>query len=131
MSRFQELCDAYRDFLAEDANDCVQLGLLEKLDQLPDPSLAGSHKTRERAQDLRRMAESLAPQLDDFHQRLDAGAGGLRLRKGQEPGREQAGDTHLVGAVVRAFELEYGYEKEPREGRAENRPDRVPRVNTC
>jgi uncharacterized protein (DUF885 family) len=72
MSNYQQLNDAYLDFLALDPNNCVGLGLSVRLDQLPDPSLEHLLKTREIAAGLREQAQALAPTLDDFHQQLDA-----------------------------------------------------------
>ncbi len=72
MTTYQSLCDDYLQLLALDPNTCVNLGLNEKLDQLPDPSLAHLATTQQMAQQLRQKADELAPALTDFHQRLDA-----------------------------------------------------------
>lgn len=72
MITYQELCDAYLRLLASDSNSCVELGLSEKLDQLPDPSLESIRQSAAMASDMVHMAETAIPQLKDFHQRLDA-----------------------------------------------------------
>jgi uncharacterized protein (DUF885 family) len=72
MTDYENLCDAYLELLSSDPNACVELGLAEKLDQLPDPSLNMLQKVAAMAGELREKANALAPQLTDFYQRLDA-----------------------------------------------------------
>ena len=72
MTPYESLCDTYLKLLSLDPNNCVELGLTEKLDELPDPTLEMLHKTAAMAGELRQQAEALAPELTDFYQRLDA-----------------------------------------------------------
>lgn len=72
MSSYQTLCDNYRELLATDANACVELGLEEQLDQLPDPSLDFLHRQSVLAAEVQVAAEALEVEATDFHQRLDA-----------------------------------------------------------
>ena len=105
MSQYQELCDAYRVFLADDPNACVQLGLEEKLDQLPDPSISKVHATREQAAGLRRRAESLLPELEDFHQRYGAAAVILFLHTKDRGLRPAPADLQNVPANTTIYAL--------------------------
>ncbi len=84
---YQQLSDAYVRLLAYDPNTCVELGLDDKLDQLPDPSLQAQARHREQAEALQARAERFAATAEDFHQRLDArlialSAGRLALQYG-------------------------------------------------
>ena len=72
MTAYNSLCEAYLQLLSLDPNTCVELGLTEKLGQLPDPSLNMLHKTAAMATQLGEDAKALAPELGDFNQRLDA-----------------------------------------------------------
>ncbi len=72
MTDYENLCDAYLKLLSLDPNSCVELGLTEKLDQLPDPSLEMVQRVAAMAGALREQASALLPKLTDFYQRLDA-----------------------------------------------------------
>jgi hypothetical protein len=72
MSDYQALCDNYLRLLASNPNSCVELGLEQQLDALPDPSLSQLQRDSELATQLRQQAEGLIETLQDFHQRLDA-----------------------------------------------------------
>ncbi len=72
MTDYQALSDAYLELLLEDPNTCVEMGVEQKLDELPDPSLAGLRALQQQAEQLAEQAEALQPTLTDFHQRLDA-----------------------------------------------------------
>ena len=72
MTDYENLCDAYLKLLSSDPNSCVELGLTEKLDQLPDPSLEMVQRVAAMAGALRQQASALLPKLTDFYQRLDA-----------------------------------------------------------
>ncbi|MDC1287577.1 DUF885 domain-containing protein [Gammaproteobacteria bacterium] len=58
--------------LASDPNTCVEIGLEENLDQLPDPSMDGLARIEQQATQLQKDASELAHTLDDFHPKLDA-----------------------------------------------------------
>lgn len=72
MTDYQRLCDTYVELLALDPNSCVELGLPQQLDRLPDPSLDRLRYTRDQAARLHVLAEALAPSMEDFEERLDA-----------------------------------------------------------
>lgn len=72
MTDYQDLCDAYIQLLALNPNTCVAMGMSERLDQLPDPSLEMVKQTHNHAVALQGQAEAMAPGLEDFHQQLDA-----------------------------------------------------------
>ncbi len=72
MTEYKKLCDAYLELLSSDPNACVELGLTEKLDELPDPSLGRLQQVAAMAGELRENASALVPGLTDFYQRLDA-----------------------------------------------------------
>ncbi len=71
MSQFQQLGDAYLELLLENPNTCVEMGVEQKLDELPDPSLAALSALQRQAEQIVAQAEALYPSLTDFHQQLD------------------------------------------------------------
>ena len=59
MSQFQQLGDAYLELLLENPNTCVEMGVEQKLDDLPDPSLAALSALQRQAEQIVAQAEAL------------------------------------------------------------------------
>lgn len=71
MDDYQALSDAYLRLLTADSNTCLELGLEERLNELPDPSLEAFLARRKQAEQLLEQASTLHAQLSDFDQKLD------------------------------------------------------------
>ena len=52
MDDYQALSDAYLRLLTADSNTCLELGLEERLNELPDPSLEAFLARRKQAEQL-------------------------------------------------------------------------------
>lgn len=72
MTSIEAIDQAYLQMLAADPNTCVEIGLEEKLDELPDPSLEGLAMRQKQAAQLQQEAGDLANSLTDFHAKLNA-----------------------------------------------------------
>jgi uncharacterized protein (DUF885 family) len=94
VSSIETINEAYIRMLAADPNTCVEIGLAENLDQLPDPSLEALARTRQQAAKLRQDASQLANRLSDFHPKLDAQL--IALSAGQQ---EFHSELHFNGKL--------------------------------
>lgn len=71
MTDYQNLENAYLTLLKSDPNTCIELGVEEKLGELPDPSMEACLAEQKAAEALLAQANALYPTLTDFHQQLD------------------------------------------------------------
>ena len=69
MNTYQQLVDQYLSLITRDPNACVSLGSGQRLDELPDPSLAAIEATAQAAREL--LAAASAPGDCDAEQQLD------------------------------------------------------------
>lgn len=71
MSNYSDLCDQFFQYLASDVDTSVSLGLVDKLAQLGDPSLAAHEASVNSAQLLLDKLEGSGRSFKDYYQQLD------------------------------------------------------------
>lgn len=77
---FDRFVRDYHAHLAEDPNTCVNLGIDQRLGELPDPSAAAQEGKARRAQALLLRLDAMDPATLDFDQALDADLARLTLQ---------------------------------------------------
>jgi uncharacterized protein (DUF885 family) len=77
---FEHFVTDYHAYLARDPNTCINLGIDQRLGELPDPSAAAQERKARDARALLERLDALDPAALDFDQALDADLARLTLQ---------------------------------------------------
>ncbi|MGI0115343.1 DUF885 family protein [Zooshikella sp. RANM57] len=80
MDTFEQFENALIDFLAEDPNQALSLGLAHKLNELPDPSRHYGLSKANKAKDLLTQLKKIKEKTTDFDQQVDLDLAELTLK---------------------------------------------------
>ncbi|SHH73419.1 DUF885 family protein [Ferrimonas marina] len=81
MDAFSQIEQDYIQLISQDPNACVELGLPQRLGDLPDPSMAAAKAQRERAEDMLTAINALDAELLSFEQQQDLALMALSARQ--------------------------------------------------